>query len=215
MTTRVFLVRHGQTLWNLERRYQGRGDSPLTPLGQDQMRRLAAALAKEPVAAVYTSPLGRCRWGAERIAAPHGLEPIVEPDLAELNHGILDGLRVEEMESHVGELVRRWWRDPANVRLPGGETLEEARGRAMRAFGRIVDTHPNATVVVVAHAGINRLILLTLLGAPLGAYFRVQQHNGAVNLIEAPSLEEARIVVLNDTCYLKVPPEDPGLIGQE
>jgi|FaiFalDrversion2_1042247.scaffolds.fasta_scaffold00046_6 broad specificity phosphatase PhoE len=215
MTTRVFLVRHGQTEWNAQRRYQGRSDSPLTPLGQDQMRRLAAALAQEPVAAVYTSPLGRCWWGAECIAAVHGLEPIPEPDLVELNHGILDGLRVEEMEAEVGELVRRWWRDPARVRLPGGETLEEARTRAMRAFGRIVAGHPDGTVVVVSHAGINRLILLTLLDAPLSAYFRLQQHNGAINLIEASSPEEARIVTLNDTCYLKLPTQDPGLIGQE
>ncbi len=215
MTTRVFLVRHGQTEWNAQRRYQGRSDSPLTPLGQDQMRRLAAALAQEPVAAVYSSPLERCRWGAERIAAPHGLEPILEPDLVELNHGILDGLRVDEMEERVGALVRRWWQDPDRVRLPGGESLAEARGRAMRAFRRIVAEHPDQTVVVVSHAGINRLILLTLLGAPLRSYFRLQQHNGAVNLIEATSPGQTRIVTVNDTCYLQLPLEDPALIGQE
>jgi broad specificity phosphatase PhoE len=85
----------------------------------------------------------------------------------------------------------------------------------MRTFGRIVAGHPDGTVVVVSHAGINRLILLTLLDAPLSAYFRLQQHNGAINLIEASSPEEARIVTLNDTCYLKLPTQDPGLIGQE
>ncbi len=215
MSTRVFLVRHGQTEWNAQRRYQGWSDSPLTPLGQDQMRRLAIFLAREPVAAVYTSPLGRCRWGAERIAALHGLEPIPEPDLVEVNHGILDGLRVEEMETQVGELVRRWRQDPDCVRLPGGESLTEARDRAMRAFRRIVAEHPHQTVVVVSHAGINRLILLTLLGAPLRSYFRLQQHNGAVNLIEAASPEEARIVTLNDTCYLRLSTGDPGQVGPE
>ncbi len=215
MSTWVFLVRHGQTEWNAQRRYQGRSDSPLTPLGQDQMRRLAAALAQEPVAAVYTSPLGRCRWGAERIAALHGLAPILEPDLVEVNHGVLDGLRVEEMEGRVGELVRRWRQAPDRVRLPGGESLAEARDRAMRAFRRIVAKHPDQTVVVVSHAGINRLILLTLLGAPLRSYFRLEQHNGAVNLIEAASPEEARIVTLNDTCYLRPSCGDPGQVGHE
>jgi alpha-ribazole phosphatase len=213
--TRVYLVRHGQTTWNAERRYQGRRDAPLTELGRAQMRRLAAALASEPVQAVYTSPLGRCRWGAERIAAQHGLDPIVEPDLAELDHGILDGLRVDEMEEHVGLLVRRWWEDPAGVQLPGGETLEQARARAYRAFCRIVGSHPDQTVVVVAHGGVNKLILLTLLEAPLSSYFRIQQHNGAVNLVEVPREGKPRIVAMNDTCYLKLPSQDPAVVGQE
>jgi len=213
--TRVYLVRHGQTTWNAERRYQGRLDAPLTELGRSQMRRLAAALASEPVRAVYTSPLGRCRWGAERIAAQHGLEPIVEPDLVELDHGILDGLRVDEMEEHVGQLVRRWWQNPAAVHLPGGETLEQARARAYGAFCRIVERHPGQTVVVVAHGGVNKLILLTLLGAPLDSYFRIQQHNGAVNLVEVPAEGAARVVAINDTCYLRLPSQDPGVLGQE
>ncbi|MCS7235061.1 MAG: histidine phosphatase family protein [Armatimonadota bacterium] len=213
--TRVYLVRHGQTTWNAERRYQGRKDAPLTELGRSQMRRLAAALASEPVRAVYTSPLGRCRWGAERIAAQHGLEPIVEPDLVELDHGILDGLRVDEMEDHVGQLVRRWWEDPAAVHLPGGETLEQARSRAYGAFRRIVDRHPDQTVVVVAHGGVNKLILLTLLQAPLASYFRIQQHNGAVNLVEVPPHGSPRIVAINDTCYLRLPSQDPAVVGQE
>lgn len=213
--TRVYLIRHGQTTWNAERRYQGRKDAPLTELGQAQMRRLAAALALEPVRAVYTSPLGRCRWGAERIAAQHGLEPIVEPDLAELDHGALDGLRVEEMEEQLGELVRRWWQDPAGVQLPGGETLQQARERAYGAFSRIVERHPDETVVVVAHGGVNKLILLTLLEAPLASYFRIQQHNGAVNLVEVPRGGSPRVVTINDTCYLRLPSQDPGVVGQE
>jgi alpha-ribazole phosphatase len=213
--TRVYLIRHGQTTWNAERRYQGRRDAPLTELGRTQMRRLAAALASEPVRAVYTSPLGRCRWGAERIAAQHGLEPIVEPDLVELDHGILEGLRVDEMEDHVGTLVRRWWEDPAGVQLPGGESLEQARARAYGAFCRIVESHPDQIVVVVAHGGVNKLILLTLLQAPLSSYFRIQQHNGAVNLVEVPREGKPRIVAMNDTCYLKLPSQDPSVVGQE
>jgi alpha-ribazole phosphatase len=212
---RVYLVRHGQTTWNAERRYQGRKDAPLTELGQSQMRRLAAALASEPVRAVYTSPLGRCRWGAERIAAQHGLDPIVEPDFVELDHGVLDGLRVDEMEDHVGALVRRWWKDPARVHLPGGEPLEQARARAYDAFLRVVKRHPHDTVVVVAHGGVNKLILLTLLGAPLDSYFRIQQHNGAVNLVEADPDGGVRVVAVNDTCYLRLPTAEPGLVGQE
>ncbi len=212
---RVYLVRHGQTTWNAERRYQGRMDSPLTELGRNQMRRLAAALAFEPVRAVYTSPLGRCRWGAEHIAAQHGLVPIVEPDFAELDHGILDGLRVDEMEEQLGALVRQWWENPARVRLPGGETLEQARARAYGAFLRVVERHPGDTVVVVAHGGVIKLILLTLLEAPLDSYFRIQQHNGAVNLVEAEPNGRARVVAMNDTCYLRLPSTEPGLVGQE
>lgn len=66
--TRVFLIRHGQTVWNVEQRYQGQIESSLTDLGQEQFRCVAAALAHEPIRSVYTSPLGRCRWGASRIS---------------------------------------------------------------------------------------------------------------------------------------------------
>ncbi|MDR5682511.1 MAG: histidine phosphatase family protein [Armatimonadota bacterium] len=213
--TRVYLVRHGQTVWNLERRYQGQRESALTDFGREQMRRLAAALAAEPVRAVYTSPLQRCRWSAERIAAHHGLRPVVEPNLIELNHGLLDGLRIDEMEEHLGEVVRRWWRDPANVVIPQGEPLASARDRAYAAFRRILASHPNETVVVVAHGGVNKLILLTLLGAPLDSYFRLQQHNGAINLVEYRDDVGVRVVAINDTCYLKLPSTDPAVIGQE
>jgi broad specificity phosphatase PhoE len=213
--TRVYLIRHGQTVWNLERRYQGHLDSPLTELGRDQMRRLAAVLAAEPVRAVYTSPLHRCRWGASHIASHHALHPIVEPGLIEINHGVLDGLRVDEMEQHVGALVRRWWHDPAGVTIPGGETLREARDRAYGAFRRIVESHPGDTVVVVAHGGVNKLILLTILGAPLDSYFRLQQHNGTINLIEYRDPLGPQVVAINDTCYLKLPSTDPAIIGQE
>jgi broad specificity phosphatase PhoE len=213
--TRVYLIRHGQTVWNLERRYQGQIDSPLTDLGRDQMRRLAAALAAEPVRAVYTSPLHRCLWGAERIAAHHGLRPIVEPNLIELDHGVLDGLRVDEMEAHVGDIVRRWWRDPANAEIPHGETLQHARDRAFDVFNRIVRSHAGETAVVVAHGGVNKLILLTLLQAPLDSYFRLQQHNGAINLVEYRDDVGAQVVAINDTCYLKLPSADPTVIGQE
>ncbi|MBM3451200.1 MAG: histidine phosphatase family protein, partial [Armatimonadetes bacterium] len=77
-----------------------------------------------------------------RVADLHGLEPVVVEAFAELNHGRLDGLRVSEMETRYGELARQWWTTPSVCRLPGGETLQEGKERALPALLRVVDRHP-------------------------------------------------------------------------
>jgi broad specificity phosphatase PhoE len=220
LVTRIFLIRHGQTVWNAERRYQGQVESPLTELGMEQFRRVAAALSHEPIRAVYTSPLGRCRWGANRIAELHGLDPVVVPAFAELNHGRLDGIRADDMARHFGDLARQWWTTPSVCRLPGGETLQEAKDRAYPALLKLVDGHPDDTIAIIAHGGINKLLILSLLDAPLDGYWRVAQSNAAVNVIEFARpgrrlFAGPQLLVVNDTSFLKAPSADPTVVGQE
>ncbi len=136
MTT-LLLVRHGETDWNAERRWQGHTDVPLNERGREQARRLAASLAGGGVDAIYSSDLTRARETAEIVAGRLGLPVVIDSDLREIDVGSREGLTGEE----VG--IREW----------DGESKEAHRDRTLRSLARIVDGHPGSRVVVVAHGG--------------------------------------------------------------
>lgn len=136
MTT-LLLVRHGETDWNAQRRWQGNADVPLNERGREQARRLADSFVEDGVDAIYASDLARARETAEILAARLGLPVVVDPDLREIDVGSREGLTGEE----VG--VREW----------DGESKEAHRDRTLRALARIVAGHPGSRVLVVAHGG--------------------------------------------------------------
>ena len=91
MSTTIIFVRHGETAWNLELRYQGQGDSPLSEQGVAQAKRVGDFLSRRKIAAVYTSDLGRAVFTAETIAQHHGLKPIADQRLREMTFGVWEG----------------------------------------------------------------------------------------------------------------------------
>lgn len=200
--TRILLVRHGQTTWNLEARYQGRRESPLSTLGREQAESLAAALAAEPLAAVYASPLRRSLETAEAIAARHGLPVVVEPRLVEVAHGPFDGLLTSEIAVRYAEEWDAWRRDPTTLRLPGAESFEAVQARGTEALREIAAGHEGATVAVVSHGGIIRATLLAILRAPPTAYWRVRLDNGGITTVAADE-GPWRVVSLNATEHLR------------
>lgn len=201
MPTLIYLLRHGETTWNIERRYQGALDSPLSAEGRDQSLRLREALRSVPVRAVYSSPLERALTTAEVIAQGFALPVIAVPDLAEIRVGEWEGLLVGEIEARYPEAAHHWYNTPHLARIPGGETIEELRARAVRATETIRRRHNGEHVMVVAHGGVNKTILLTALGAPLENYWRIRQHNACINLLEYEG-DRVRVVVLNETIHL-------------
>ena len=148
---RLLLVRHGQTVWNLQGRYQGRTDVPLTLDGQRQAAALAAQLRAEPIAAVYSSTLQRAYDTARPIAASHGLPVVRDERLNEINQGEWEGLHVSEIARGWPALFAQWERDPLAVRLPGGETLQEVQARVLAVLQEIARAWPRQTVCIVAH----------------------------------------------------------------
>ncbi len=204
MTTRIYLVRHGESTWNAQRRWQGVADPPLSEAGVEQAGRLARRLRSAGLAAVYASPLQRALQTARIVAEACGLAPRVVEGLREVSFGEWEGLPAEEVERRYGPLLSRWWVRPDLVRIPGAEDLEEARRRVMEAVGDVAAAHPQAAVAVVAHGGVNRLVLLTLLGAPLASYWRLQQSNGCVNVVDV-ARGGGRVLVVNDTDHLAAP----------
>ncbi|GAA5502798.1 phosphoserine phosphatase 1 [Deinococcus xinjiangensis] len=159
----IYLVRHGQTEWNVSGRSQGRLDSPLTPLGVQQAEAHARTLANIPFARAYSSPMGRAVRTAQIILAGHNVPLTVLDDLAELDHGELGGLLPEERSALFPELREQRQRDKYNTVLPGGESYATAAPRARRALEQIGAAGPGP-VLIVSHEMIGRLLRLHLLG---------------------------------------------------
>jgi broad specificity phosphatase PhoE len=199
--TLVYLIRHAETVWNVERRIQGSLDAPLTDRGRRQVTCLVAALRGVPLAALYASPLERAQETARPLAAARGLPVQTVDDLRELDQGEWEARLLDEVRAEDGERLLAWWNAPHTVRMPGGETLEEVAARARRAFDEIVARHPGRAVAAVAHGGVNKALLLAFLGAPLAAYWRIRQHNACINLIEVDGAA-VRVLALNDTTHL-------------
>jgi broad specificity phosphatase PhoE len=169
--TRIVLVRHGQTDYNRERRWQGVGsDVPLNEAGRAEAARVAAALARRfdgAVAALYTSDLARARETAAIVGAALGLEPIEEPALRELSHGRWEGLTHAEVAERWPEELAEYEAHPYSVRRGGGDSYADLETRLMPALERLSAAHAGERIVCVSHGGPIRLALSKALDRPL------------------------------------------------
>lgn len=202
--TRIYLVRHGQTLWNNASRYQGHTDIELSDTGRKQANALAKRLAKEEINAIYSSDLKRALETAIILAAPHNLPVQTLQELREINFGVWEGLTFEEIRAKYQELADRWHKLPATVRIPGGETFEEVKERAYRIILKLAQKHNPGTIVVVTHGGTIRAIICALLGIDLNHAFRIRQDNGSLNIIEFYE-DWGVLCLLNDTTHITSP----------
>lgn len=150
---RLHLIRHGQTVWNAEGRWQGQAPHApgLNDEGREQARRAAEHLAAMRVDAIYSSDLRRARETACIVAAPHGLPVATDPRLREVNLGDWEGLLFSEVESRASESLRERRRNPVHHRPPNGETLLELAGRVWSALEHIARAHPGGAALVVSH----------------------------------------------------------------
>ncbi|HTY79455.1 MAG TPA: histidine phosphatase family protein [Candidatus Bathyarchaeia archaeon] len=167
MALRLLLLRHGETAWNRERRYQGWTDTPLSATGVQQAEAAARELKEHAFAAVYASPLRRARDTAAVIARPHGLEVETDPAFRELGFGEWEGLTLDEARSRDTALYQNWARTPHLVSPPGAETLAQARERVLAGLERLRAGHKDDVVCLVAHGIPVRIMILEALGLGL------------------------------------------------
>ena len=165
MSLRLLLLRHGETAWNRERRYQGWTDTPLSAEGLIQAEAAARELTEHAFAAVYASPLRRALDTAAVIAAPHGLEVETDPAFKELHFGRWEGLTLDEARARDAALYHGWANTPHLVSPPGGEGLVEARERVLAGLERLRAGHQDETVCLVAHGIPVRILILEALGS--------------------------------------------------
>jgi len=207
--TRIILVRHGQTDWNRDDRFRGHADVPLNATGVAQAQATGQRVAEEwqPVA-IYSSPLTRAKDTGQTIA-DHLEKPKqtripvqVIPDLADFDFGNWQGLTPEEAKQRWPAEIEAWYASPQIVHIPGGETLQDLRERAMKVIRNLVSRHPGETIAVVSHTDVNRIILLDMLSLKDEYFWRLRQDTCAMNVIEAEN-GFFTIVTMNDTCHLR------------
>ena len=189
--TRFCLVRHGQTDWNLEGRYQGQSDVPLNAAGIAQAQALARRLKDEHFDAAYSSDLSRARDTALAISAVHGgLAVNIDPRLREINQGRWEGVQVEKIRERYAGLWLARQTDPVSVRPPGGETVGEVYQRVRAALDEIAVRYPEGSVLIVSHGLALATILCTLQGIPLGQAYQHIPENSVPLWIKWPASDQ-------------------------
>jgi broad specificity phosphatase PhoE len=202
----LWLARHGQSVSNAVRRFQGIQDVALSDLGRRQAECLARGLSGRSIAHVYASPLERARHTAEAVARALGSPLSVVDDLRELSLGEWEGRTVEEIRALPGDPYAQWVRDPLEKAPPGAEPLADVQSRAVRAVEVIAESHPNGDdVLVVAHGGVISAYLAHCLGLPLGAIWRLTVSNCSLTRVAPP-----RVLSINDTGHLAALAAPPG-----
>ncbi|MBP1752396.1 MAG: alpha-ribazole phosphatase [Geobacteraceae bacterium] len=182
--TRVYLVRHGEIAGSEVFRYNGQTDVPLTPKGVDQYRQLAERLKDTSIRACYASNLSRCELGAHIICDPLGILPVLRGELREMSFGAWEGMTWSELAKNYPDEWQARQNDMVAYRAPGGENLLDLHGRVMPVIMEIVERHRGGEVLVIAHGGVNRVILLDAIGAPFSSMFRIEQDYGCLNIID-------------------------------
>lgn len=181
---RILLLRHAETEWNRERRFQGWRDSPLSAAGREQAEAAARLLAAAPLGAVWTSPLGRARETAAIIAAPHGL-PLREAEaFKEMGFGGWEGLTRDEVQARFPESLEAWAEVPHEAAWPGAEPLAAVRARALAGLAALQQAHAGQTVCLVSHGITCRVLILEALGLGLDRLWSLQLSATGISELE-------------------------------
>lgn len=197
----IWLVRHGETIYNQEGRFQGSLDIPLSAEGMRQAERVAAKLSRERVEAIYSSRLKRAYYTARYIAAPHGLPVKIINGLEELGFGCWEGKSFVELEEEEKEVAKSWFNDPVKYVIPEGEVISRFQERVNRAYQIILEESNGKNIVLVTHGGVIKVLLISIFGLSLDMLPRLY--------ISPCSLTTVRyfnsfplLTLFNDTCYL-------------
>lgn len=200
--THIYLVRHGQTAWNREEIFRGRSDVPLDETGLRQAELAGLYLKEIKIDAIYSSPLSRAWKTAEKISAYHPLQVQPLQGIIDMSFGEWEGHPHEEIKRMDPETYRLWREEPHRAKLPGGETLDEVRERAMAALEEVIRIHPEGTIVLVSHRVVNKILLCGILGLDNSHFWQIIQDTAAINLIR---YQKGRyyLALMNETCHLK------------
>jgi broad specificity phosphatase PhoE len=200
--SRVYLVRHGQTAWNVGEIFRGRADIPLDETGRQEVHLAGETLKDETLHAVYSSPLSRSMETAENIAKFHDISVTPLDAIIDVSYGEWEGLGNQEVQQKYPDLHALWLTEPHKVLFPGGESLDEVRSRTMAALENLLETHQDENFALVAHRVPNKVICCALLGLDNSHFWRIQQDTASTNLFVYRNGQWI-ISYLNDTSYLR------------
>ena len=205
MQIKWYLVRHGETDWNLEGRAQGHSDTPLNDKGRIQAERAGARLAPTPFVAAYGSDLTRVADTAAAIIRGRRLALKPMSALREKFYGEWEGITYEDAEARYPGMYQQLFQDNTGFAPPGGENDFDLYKRVMVAAEQIRDTLPDAggNILVVGHGGALRALLVCLLRIPVEYMWRFRLSNGGISIITDFQDGSATLDLLNDTGHLE------------
>ncbi len=199
---KIYLVRHGLTNTNKEKRYVGWGDAQLSSQGYLQAERLGLRFASEPVAGLYCSDLSRTLETAAPMARIHGLEPVKSRLLREINFGEWEGLTYQEMSPEQRDALWQWYDAPFLFAPPGGETLAQVLDRAWSFLLPLVEAERDGEAhVVVSHGGVIRSLVHRIKKLGLEQFWELSVENASVSLLQR-SGRDMNIPYYNDRSHL-------------
>ena len=197
---RIFLVRHGVTTLNQQRRYCGVNNVGLTPEGRKQAVSVANLLNHESFTSIYTSPLKRCIETSKPIAQSHDICPESLAGLSEINFGLWEGLTFEEIQTAYPDQVKVWFENPDDFTFPEGESVYEFRKRVLASLETALTGQGDS--LVVAHGGSLRIIICHLCGWQMESLHSFELEPASLTILEHYE-NSTTVRVLNETCHLK------------
>lgn len=201
MTNTIYIVRHGQTEWNLLGKTQGHGNSDLTPKGIEQAELLADSMIKYPIDYIYSSDLGRAYQTAEIIGNKLNIEVEKTEALREMNFGTWEGRIIKDIIEEDPELYKMWRNEPHLAKIPQGETLSQIKERTDAFIKEINEKYDGKHIVLVTHSLCARIMLLSFLDSDVKNIYRINQANTALNIIELRDYGPV-VMKMNDTTHI-------------
>ena len=202
MANTFYIVRHGQTNWNILGKTQGHGNSNLTQQGIDQANDLADTITDYPIDYIYSSDLGRAIETADILANKLNLSVKKTSNLREMGFGVWEGLLIDEIKKDYEDIYKTWRDEPHLVNIPGGETLQFIKDRVDAFISELNEEHENKHIILVTHSVTVRVMLLSFLNSGLENIYRIKQDNTAMNIVEFRNYGPV-ILKMNDTNHIK------------
>ena len=199
---RLIIVRHGESEWNRIGRYQGQQDAPLSELGARQAEALAGRLQREPLDAIFSSPLQRAARTAQAIARYHPTVPLNhEPALLEIHHGEWEGLMAEEVLERYGDGLHEWRWHPTRAQMPGGESFSNILKRVLDFKDRLCSMFENQNILISTHDVVVKILVADALGMNMDRINRIWVTNASISVIEYGD-DLPYLVSLSEACHL-------------
>jgi phosphoserine phosphatase len=199
--TRLILARHGETAWNIEKIFRGRSEVELDDVGIRQAELLGKYLSDLKLDAIYSSPVRRALDTANIVARYQKTDVQVAQGLSDLDFGEWQSLREQEVRRRYPALLDEWHNSPHKVRMPGGESLEDVRRRAIEVVNDVLSRYQGA-VLLVSHRVVIKVLVCSLLGLDNSRFWSIGQDVGGITIFNYVG---GRFVLTrhNDTCHLR------------
>ncbi|MCT4594706.1 MAG: histidine phosphatase family protein [Anaeromicrobium sp.] len=200
--TKLIMVRHGETTWNIEHRAQGSKNIGLTENGLNQAKLLAQRLKHYNIDKIYSSDLDRAFHTAEMVAKELNQQVIKDNRLREMSFGRWEGLRISEIKEKYEDEFIVWRNNPHKALIPQAEKLIDVQNRTLEIINHIIKENKGKTILIVSHGISIKSMILGIMEMPLSDFYKITQNNTSINIIEYRDYGPV-IKTLNDTAHLE------------